>query len=304
MTDLRAKYGAAAYDAGVAAQPRGFARRLAQRDDLDQHFTRLWLDYAVTGVGQRRVLDERTRFLVLTGQFTMGKAHAALDDNVRAALAAGLKPREVLETILQCIIYGGHTTVDPAIAVFHNIADELGLFEELRRSQLPLDGNDRNRSYEAEAGGWHNDDVADPRFKTLIERFGWLGVGRGLSLRPRNHLAVLSNYAAIDADWAQLWETFVYQGMYSRGVVDDKTRLLCMIGNCAAIGEEVNARAHMRGALLQGASAREIVEICFLTSVNFGMPPALLTLDSFVQLLEQEGRLAEIGNPATRGKLK
>jgi alkylhydroperoxidase/carboxymuconolactone decarboxylase family protein YurZ len=302
--DLRKKYGARAYDSGLAVQPRAFERRLAQRDSLDQHYTKLWLDYAITGVYQRPGLDSRTRFLVLVGQFTMGKAHGMLDETVRAALAAGVKPREILEGILHCGIYGGQTTLDPALEVFHKIAEELGLLEELKASQLPLDGNDKTRSYEAESKTWHPDDVADPRFKTLMDRHGWLGFGRGLSLRPKNHIAVLGNYTKIDADWANLWETFVYQGMYSRGIVDDKTRLLCMIGNCAAIGEEVNARAHMRGALHQGAKPQEILEVIFLTTVNFGMPHAMATLDSFVQLMEQLGRLDEIGNPLTRSKLK
>jgi len=45
---LRAKYGAAAYDAGLRLQPKTFVRRLAQCDSLDQHFTKLWLDFVVT----------------------------------------------------------------------------------------------------------------------------------------------------------------------------------------------------------------------------------------------------------------
>ena len=32
-----------------------------------------------------------------------------LDDAVRAALAAGVKAREILEIILQCAVYGGQT---------------------------------------------------------------------------------------------------------------------------------------------------------------------------------------------------
>ena len=104
--DLRAKYGASACDAGLKLQPKTFARRLAVRDDLDQHYTKLWLDFVVTGMMQRPALDARTRFLVLTGQFTMSKSYPMLDDNVRAALAAGVKAREILEIILQCTVYG------------------------------------------------------------------------------------------------------------------------------------------------------------------------------------------------------
>ena len=39
--DLRAKYGAEAFEAGRTLQPRTFERRVAQRDGIDQHFTRL-----------------------------------------------------------------------------------------------------------------------------------------------------------------------------------------------------------------------------------------------------------------------
>ena len=45
--ELRAKYDADALEAGSALQGEVFAARLAQRDALDQHFTRLWLDFAL-----------------------------------------------------------------------------------------------------------------------------------------------------------------------------------------------------------------------------------------------------------------
>src|SRR3970040_1106531 len=116
-SDLPAKYGASAFEAGLAIQPQTFEQSVARRDSLDQHFTRLWLDFAITGMSRRPALDTRTRLLVLIGQYTMAKSHAALEDTVRAALAAGVKSREILEIILQCVVYGGHTTVDPAIDV-------------------------------------------------------------------------------------------------------------------------------------------------------------------------------------------
>jgi alkylhydroperoxidase/carboxymuconolactone decarboxylase family protein YurZ len=100
-SDLRSKYGAAAFDAGLKLQPRTFEARVAQRDSLDQHFTRLWLDFAIQGLGCRPALDTRTRLLVLIGQYTMAKSHPALEDTVRAALAGGVPVREILEIILQ-----------------------------------------------------------------------------------------------------------------------------------------------------------------------------------------------------------
>ncbi len=299
-SDLRAKYGAGAFDAGLEIQPRTFARRLAQRDSLDQNFTQLWLDFAISGMSRRPALDTRTRLLVLVGQYTMAKSHAALEDTMRAALAAGVKPREILEIILQCVVYGGHTTVEPAIEVFHRLAEELGLLEELRASQLPRDGNDRTRSYEQERLTWHPDDVADPRCAGLMQRHGWLAVGRGLTMRPRHHLNVLAWLDTIDSEFAGRWVKFCYQGMYSRGIVDDKTRLLCMVGDCLAVGEATQARGHMRGAMRNGASPREVMEVILQTCVNFGMPPMLHALESFVEIMAEDGRLAEIGNPPRR----
>ncbi|HEX2828366.1 MAG TPA: carboxymuconolactone decarboxylase family protein [Burkholderiales bacterium] len=300
QSDLPFKYGPRAFEAGRALQPESFERRVAMRDALDQHFTKSWLDFAVNGILQRPALDTRTRLLVLTGQFTMAKSHPALCDTIKAGLLAQVPAREILEIILQCAVYGGHTTVDPAIEVFYRVAEEDGLLEELKKDQLPLDGTDSQRSYDRESKLWHPDDVADARLPGLIERHGWLAVGRGLTMRPRHHLNVLSWLDTMDSQFADLWVKFCYGAMYTRGVVDDKTRLLCMIGDCLAIAEETQARGHMRGALRQGAHPREIMEVCFQTAVNFGMPPMLKALEVFVQVMAEDKRLDEIGNPPLR----
>jgi len=298
--DLRAKYGADAFSAGESLQPRTFADRVAERDSIDQHFTKLWLDFAIKGLGQRPALDARTRLLVLIGQYTMAKSHAILEDTIHAALAAKVPVREIAEIVLQCIVYGGHTVVDPAIGVLHRVAERTGLLEELKRTQLPLDGNDGKRSLDAERKTWHPEDAADPRAQALIDKHGWLAVGRGLTMRPKHHLNILSWLDTIDSEMAGLWVRFCYGGMYSRFMIDDKTRLLCMVGDCLAVGEETNARGHMRGALRQGASPREVLEVVFLTCTNFGMPPMLKALEVFVEVMADDNRLAEIGNPPIR----
>lgn len=298
--DLRAKYGDLAYDAGLKQQSKAFERRLAERDALDQHFTKLWLDFAVTGMGCRQVLDTRTRLLVLTGQFTMSKSHEMLEETIQAAINAGVKARVVLEIILQCAIYGGQVAVDPAIRIFYRLAKENGLLEELRASQLPMDGTASQRNYEDERKKWHPDDLADPRCEPLLKRHGWLAVGTGLRLRPKHHLNTLGWQDALDPEWAGLWVRYIYGGMYTRGIVDDRTRLLCMVGNCVAVNEAVQGRAHMKGAMRAGAKPREVLEVILQSAVNFGQPGMLHSLKIFVELMTKEGRLAEIGNPPQR----
>lgn len=295
--DLRAKYGDAAFEAGLRLQPTGFERRLAQRDRLDQHFTKLCLDFAIEGFGRRTALDERTRLLVLAGQFTIARNQPSLEDTIRAALAADIPVREVLEIILQCIVYGGNSVVDPALDTFTRVAEELGLMDEIQATQLPLDGHDAERSLEQELATWDPVDVDDPRREKLMARHDWRGVSTGLRLRPKHHLAVLEYLSALDEDFADLWLDFTYRGMYSRFMIDDKTRLLCMVGDCLAAGETHQARAHMRGAMRQGARPREVLEVVLQSCVNFGMPSMLRGLSTFVRIMAEDGRLDEIGNP-------
>lgn len=297
---LRVKYGAEAYDAGIKLQGKGFEKRLAQRDAIDQHFTRAWLDYQIKGLGQRPALDTRTRLLVLIGQYTMAKSQSLLEDSVRAALAAKVDVREIAEIILQCQVYGGLTTLEPAIKTFYKIVKELKLLPKLKKTQLPLDGTASKRNRAAEEKKWNKDDKADPRLKPLIKKHGWLGVSTGLIMRPHHHINILHWIDTMDSDFAGLWENFCYGDMYSRGMIDNKTRLLCMVGDCLAVGESTNARGHMRGAMRQGASAREVMEVILQTSANFGMPPAWHALENFLEILAEDGRLGEVGNPPMR----
>jgi alkylhydroperoxidase/carboxymuconolactone decarboxylase family protein YurZ len=297
---LRAKYGAESYNAGLKLQGKGFLKRLAQRDAIDQHFTRAWLDYQIKGLGQRPALDARTRLLVLIGQYTMAKAQTLLEDSVRAAVAAKVDVREIAEIILQCQVYGGLTTVDPAMQTFFKIVKELKLLTKLKKTQLPLDGGAGKRNRAEEEKRWHKDDVADPRLAPLIAKHGWHGVSTGLIMRPHHHINILHWIDTMDSDFAGLWENFCYGDMYSRGMIDNKTRLLCMVGDCLAVGESTNARGHMRGAMRQGASAREVMEVILQTSANFGMPPAWHALENFLEILAEDGRLGEVGNPPMR----
>jgi alkylhydroperoxidase/carboxymuconolactone decarboxylase family protein YurZ len=299
-SDLKKKYGEDVFAAGLALQPATFERRLAQRDRLDQHFTKLWLDFQILGMSRRSVLDTRTRLLVQIGQFTMAKAHGALEEGIRAALAADVAAHEILEIILQCAIYGGQVAVDPAIEIFDRVAGELGLYEELKASQLPLDGHEATRSLDEERKQWHPEDAADPRAQEMIDRHGWLAVSTGMLLRPKHHLGTLSWQDALDSEWADLWVKWIYQGLYTRRVVDDKTRILCMVGNCVAVGETVQSLAHIRGAMRAGAKPREVMEVILQSSVNFGMPSGLAALRAFVRIMREEGRLDEIGNPPER----
>src|SRR5882672_11102403 len=100
---MQTKYDADTIATGRRLQSDAFDGRIALRDGIDPHFTQLWLDYAINGLARRKVLDERTRFLVLIGQFTMTRNADALREALRAAWNADVAPRETLEVILQSV---------------------------------------------------------------------------------------------------------------------------------------------------------------------------------------------------------
>jgi alkylhydroperoxidase/carboxymuconolactone decarboxylase family protein YurZ len=171
---METKRDAATLETGRRLQA-DFDNRLALREAVDPHFTKLWLDYAIKGLGRRTVLDERTRFLILIGQFTMTRNADALAETLRAALCAKVPPRETLEVILQSVVYGGNSVVDFALKIFVAVAREFGVLEALRAERPPLEENDAKRSMEIERQSWHPDDVADPRREKMMTAHDWRG---------------------------------------------------------------------------------------------------------------------------------
>jgi alkylhydroperoxidase/carboxymuconolactone decarboxylase family protein YurZ len=301
---LREKYGTAIFDDPPSITRDRLTEKLAQRDALDQHFARASLvDFAGVGL-RRRVLDARTRFLVQIGQFTVTRSHRHLEDSLRAAIAANVPPREALEAILQCHIYAGEVVVDPALAIFTRIADELGVLDGLRDGQLPLDGRDRERDLEGERRDWKPQAAGDPRREGLMERHGWLGISAGIRYKGVQHLDILEYRDAIDPEWAGLWLRFAYQDMYSRGILDDRTRLLCTVGDCVALGEAIQSREHMQGAMAAGASAAEVLEVVQMSAIHFGFPRMGGALRTFVGIMAEQGRLDEIGDPPVDPQLR
>ena len=294
---METKCDAATHETGRRLQADAFDDRLALRDSIDPHFTQLWLDYAITGLGRRNILDERTRFLILIGQFTMTRNADALAEVLRAALHAKVPPRETLEVILQSVVYGGNSVIDFALKIFVPIAREYGVLEALRAERPPLEQNDAKRSMDDERKSWHPDDVADPRREKMMTAHDWRGVSTGIRLRPKHHLNMLSYLHDLDEEFADLWVNFTYRGIYGRGVLDDKTRVLCIVGNCFAVAEGIQIRSHMRGAMRAGATPREVLEVLFQSSAHFGMPTLMRSLAIFVKIMADDGRLAEIGNP-------
>lgn len=293
---LVAKYGVDAFQHPPSMTRSRLEEKLAQWDALDQHFAKTSIDFAA-GMERRQVLDKRTRWLVQIGQFTATRSFGHLEDTLRAAIAGGVPLREALESILLCQVYAGDTAVTPALDVFTRVARELGVLAGLRQDQLPLDGHDRERSLEAERKTWNAEEENHPRRAALMQQYGWLGVSTGIKYRGTHHINLLAHRAALDPEWAGLWLEFTYQRMYSRWILDDKTRVICTVGDTFAVGDFVQAHDHIVEALALGIAPREIMEVVFLIGPYFGSPRMAASLKVLEGILAKQGRMAEIGDP-------
>ena len=295
VRSLVKKYPKSFFENLPAVTRPSFERKLIQRDVLDQHFAQSSFEFS-SGVNARHILDERTRFLVLIGQFTVSKSHSHLEGTLQAALAS-VPVRDVLESMFQGVIYGGETVLDPALDIFCRVANEAGIVGDLGEGQLPLNGTADSRDLEQERATWLPGADDNGLFDTFAKKYGWLGISTGLRSRGAHHLILLKHLDTLDSEFAQLWERFAYQNLYSRWVLDEKTRTLCTVADLLAIGATTSAREHMRGALTAGASPRELLEIVFLSGVYFGFPLMTNSLRALEDLLKEMGRIDELGNP-------
>lgn len=293
--DLEQRYGADLLDHPPLVTEERFRSRLAERDALDPHFARISLEFA-SGTLRRDGLEGSLRYLVQIGMFTVSKSHGHLEDALRSAIGEGVSTRHLLEVIFLTHIYGGDTVMDPAVGIFSKIATEEGVLDQLRENRLPVDRSDRD--YASERENWSEEFRNDPRLERLIDEFGWQGVSTGFKYRGVYHLDALEYLEKLDLSWGRLWESVAYEGMYSRGYLDDKTRLLCTVGDCIALGATgaIPTREHMREALHFGNSPQEILEVLYMAGLHLGFPIYIDCRKMFVQIMADEGRLEEIGN--------
>ena len=95
----------------------------------------------------------------------------------------------------------------------------------------------------------------------MLEKYDWRGVSTSVMTQPKHAAALLETLDVVDPDYASLWLNFIYTEMYSRRVLDDRTRTLVMIGDCLAMGSRDQTENHMRNALALGASLAEVLEV-------------------------------------------
>ena len=272
----------------------GLARLFGRLDPL---FADVWATHVSRLLG-RNILDPRTRFLVLTGQYTVTGMTAQLEENLGAALTYGVPSEELLEIILQCYVYTGPWVVSAACETYERVL-------ETRNTTHRTEAPPEVRSLAEERQQWSSSDRSDPRLEPLLARYGWKGISNGLRLRPGHHINLVDTLDALDPDFLEAWLAAVYEGHYGRRVLGDRTRLLSVVGSTLALGEQHQSRRHMRAALRSGASPRELLEVIIHTTAIFGHPHVMpAAIDDLIRIVDQEGRLEELVEPRRMAEIR
>ena len=89
-----------------------------------------------------------------------------------------------------------------------------------------------------------------------------------------------------DMEFFRMWQAWVPAGMYSRTVLDQKTRELCAIAASVALNALPQVRAHVTGAMYAGATKEETLEVILQQGVYSGLPYAIQALAKWDEAVE------------------
>jgi len=298
---LKQKYDPAAIDNGMRLRPDDFLDEVEWRDRIDQHYTRAWLEFTYGALFKRKGLDDRTRLLVSIAQFLALGEMEEFERQIPSALSVGATPREVLEVVLQSTVYIGYVKASRGARLCVKVLERLGRMDEITSTQLPLEGRMPQRSLADERKKWPAAKSAEETAwrERLLEKYGWSGVST--RIRTQNHQSndAIDTYDRVDPHYLGLWFDFIYGELYPRGIIDDRTRLLMMVGICLALDEPVQLANHIRGAMLLGATPREVLEVIVQSTAYVGMPATVQTVRVLDRIAREEGRGDELNPPAT-----
>ena len=97
--------------------------------------------------------------------------------------------------------------------------------------------------------------------------------------------------AKLYPDWDIYTKEILFGEIWHRPGLDLRTRSLCNVAALTALGKEAELGVHMRGALSNGASKDEIVEVLIQMGFYAGWPAAVAALRAATEVFRESGLL-------------
>lgn len=122
-----------------------------------------------------------------------------------------------------------------------------------------------------------------------------LARGRELleELNPEMEPVISERYDDLLPEFSETLIEFAYGRLYSRGVVDLKTRQLATVAALTAMGGQTGPqlKANIEHTFKAGADEQEIAEIIMQMSVYGGMPATINALNALKEVLDERQKL-------------
>jgi alkylhydroperoxidase/carboxymuconolactone decarboxylase family protein YurZ len=145
------------------------------------------------------------------------------------------------------------------------------------------------------------EDAKAAKRQYLYERYNNRALDTGHRLQGDYFFHRVEEFDQVDPEFTQIWLTWVYDGMYNRqDKLDEKTRILVVLGECCVLGAEMQLANHMRSAMRAGASPEEIREVILQSHIYGGVPRMVAAMKQYRSLMGDLG-LLEVSEPAFRG---
>ena len=141
---------------------------------------------------------------------------------------------------------------------------------------------------------------AKTRLEELKARYNRKALETGERLQGEFFLRLVDEFDQLDPEWTEDWLTWIYERMYNRGVIEDKIRVLIIIGECCVSDEQVQLPNHIRSAIRCGATPKEVQEVILQSAIYAGMPKMIKSMRTFRSIINDLG-LMELHDPAFRG---
>ncbi len=117
--------------------------------------------------------------------------------------------------------------------------------------------------------------------------------GKALSevVNPGMEAALAARYDALVPGLSRMVVEVPYGTFYSRGTVDEKTRLLATIAALTAQGGQTKPqlKVNIASARAVGASREEVCEIIYQMTLYGGFPAMINGLNAAIEVFEAEG---------------
>ena len=139
----------------------------------------------------------------------------------------------------------------------------------------------------------------DAQRQRLFDRYNNRALETGIRLQGEHFLHRVQEFDELDAEWTEAWLSWIYDHLYNRNVLDEKTRILVVLGECCVLGAELQIPNHIRSAMRAGATQQEVLEVILQSAVYAGIPRMVVAMKAYRRLMKDLG-LADLRPPVFR----